>query len=144
LWKATKEIHHKVEGREEKGREAGTVSFRQVILQIMIIDMVFSLDSVITAVGMADQISVMVLAVLISVGLMMMAAKPISEFVDAHPTVKMLALSFLLLIGVNLMAEAGGLHIPKGYTYFAMAFSLMVEMLNLRMARKGKESSQSH
>ncbi len=136
LWKATKEIHHKVEGHAEAERAVQSVTFQQVIFQIMLIDVVFSLDSVITAVGMADQISVMVLAVLISVGLMMIAARPISEFVDAHPTVKMLALSFLLLIGVNLMAEAGGLHIPKGYTYFAMAFSLMVEMLNLRMKKR--------
>ncbi len=137
LWKATKEIHHKIEGIEDSRTEATADSFASVIGQIMIIDIVFSLDSVITAVGMADQISVMVLAVMISVALMMIAARTISEFVDQHPTVKMLALSFLLLIGVNLIAEAGGLHIPKGYTYFAMAFSLLVETLNLR-ARRGK------
>jgi predicted tellurium resistance membrane protein TerC len=136
IWKATKEIHHKIEGAQESQREAKAASFSSVIGQIMIIDIVFSLDSVITAVGMADQIPVMVLAVMISVVLMMLAAKGISVFVDAHPTVKMLALSFLLLIGVNLMAEAGGLHIPKGYTYFAMAFSLFVEMLNLRARQR--------
>jgi predicted tellurium resistance membrane protein TerC len=135
IWKATKEIHHKIEGQAEaeKGRKVHT--FAGVVGQIMVIDIIFSLDSVITAVGMADQISVMVLAVMISVAMMMIAARSISEFVDAHPTVKMLALSFLLLIGVNLMAEAGGLHIPKGYTYFAMAFSLFVEVLNLRTKR---------
>jgi predicted tellurium resistance membrane protein TerC len=137
LWKATKEIHHKIEGQEESQSAAEVQSFAGVIGQIMVIDIIFSLDSVITAVGMADQISVMVLAVMISVGLMMLAAAPISEFVEQHPTVKMLALSFLLLIGVNLIAEAGGLHIPKGYTYFAMAFSLLVEVLNLR-ARKAR------
>lgn len=137
LWKATKEIHHKIEGQEESQNAAEVQSFAGVIGQIMVIDIIFSLDSVITAVGMADQISVMVLAVMISVALMMLAAGPISAFVDKHPTVKMLALSFLLLIGVNLIAEAGGLHIPKGYTYFAMAFSLLVEVLNLR-ARKAR------
>lgn len=142
LWKATKEIHHKIEGQAEEERSAKAQSFLGVIGQIMVIDIIFSLDSVITAVGMADQISVMVLAVMISVALMMLAAAPISRFVDAHPTVKMLALSFLLLIGVNLIAEAGGLHIPKGYTYFAMAFSLFVEMLNLR-AKRSSGSTQA-
>lgn len=135
IWKATKEIHHKIEGTEDSQHASEAQSFAGVIGQIMVIDIIFSLDSVITAVGMADQISVMVLAVMISVAMMMLAAKPISDFVDAHPTVKMLALSFLLLIGVNLIAEAGGLHIPKGYTYFAMAFSLFVEVLNLRTKR---------
>lgn len=142
LWKATKEIHHKIEGQAEAEHAAKAQSFLGVIGQIMVIDIIFSLDSVITAVGMADQISVMVLAVMISVALMMLAAAPISRFVDAHPTVKMLALSFLLLIGVNLIAEAGGLHIPKGYTYFAMAFSLFVEMLNLR-AKRSTGSTQA-
>ncbi len=135
IWKATKEIHHKIEGQVESERNGKAQTFGGVVGQIMVIDIIFSLDSVITAVGMADQISVMVLAVMISVAMMMIAARPISEFVDKHPTVKMLALSFLLLIGVNLMAEAGGLHIPKGYTYFAMAFSLFVEVLNLRAKR---------
>lgn len=138
IWKATKEIHHKIEGVEDAQAERNVQSFAGVIGQIMVIDIVFSLDSVITAVGMADQISVMVLAVMISVALMMVAARPISDFVDKHQTVKMLALSFLLLIGVNLIAEAGGLHIPKGYTYFAMAFSLFVETLNLRAKRAAK------
>lgn len=136
IWKATKEIHHRIEGAEESERSVKVESFRQVILQIMVLDIVFSLDSVITAVGMADQIPVMVIAVMLSVGVMMLAAKSISEFVENHPSIKMLALSFLLLIGVNLMAEAGGIHIPKGYTYFAMAFSLFVEVLNLRSSRK--------
>jgi predicted tellurium resistance membrane protein TerC len=104
----------------------------------MILDIVFSLDSVITAVGMADDIPVMVLAVMISVGVMLLAARTIGEFVENHPSIKMLALSFLLLIGVNLIAEAGGWHIPKGYTYFAMAFSLFVEILNLRSTRRAQ------
>ncbi len=143
VWKATKEIHHKIEGQAEEVRKVQASSFASVIGQIMVVDVVFSLDSVITAVGMADRISIMVTAVMISVGLMMLAARTISEFVDSRPTVKMLALSFLLLIGVNLMAEAGGFHIPKGYTYFAMAFSLLVEMLNLRSGARGP-SNQEH
>ena len=137
MWKSTNEIHQKVEGDEHGGREAGEVTFAGVIGQIMILDIVFSLDSVITAVGMADRLSIMALAVVISVGIMMLAAGSVSEFVEKHPTVKMLALAFLLMIGLSLVAEGWGFHIPKGYIYFAMAFSVLVEMLNLRVAKKG-------
>ena len=135
--KATYEIHGKLEGEEEHGT-AGKVmpSLKAVVLQIMIIDIIFSLDSVITAVGMVPQISIMVAANVIALGIMLMAAGPISAFVDRHPTVKMLALSFLVLIGTNLVAEGLGHHIPKGYTYFAMGFSVLVEMLNLRLRKK--------
>jgi predicted tellurium resistance membrane protein TerC len=135
LAKATHEIHNKLEGEEEhaRGRRAATVG--AVLFQIMLLDIVFSLDSVITAVGMADEISIMVIAVMIAVGFMMVFSGGISAFVNRHPTVKMLALAFLVLIGVNLLAEAFHQHIPKGYTYFAMAFSVMVEMLNLRLRK---------
>lgn len=135
LWKATTEIHHRLEGESEShGNGAKVATFGAVIVQILILDVVFSLDSVITAVGMADQLWVMVTAVVIAVGVMMLGATPISNFVEAHPTVKMLALSFLLLIGVSLVAEGVGQHIPKGYIYFAMAFSVLVEVLNLRVS----------
>jgi predicted tellurium resistance membrane protein TerC len=132
LWKATKEIHHKLEGAEEGGMAAKAAGLAGVLVQIALIDIVFSLDSVITAVGMADHLSVMALAVVISVGVMMLAAGPISSFVSKHPSIKMLALSFLILIGTALIAEGFHVKIPKGYIYFAMAFSLGVEMLNLR------------
>jgi len=138
IWKSTKEIHHKVEGEQESQHNVGEVTFASVIGQIMLLDIVFSLDSVITAVGMADHISIMVLAVLISVGIMMLAAGSVSEFVERHPTVKMLALAFLLMIGISLIAEGWTLHIPKGYIYFAMAFSILVEMLNIRASNKAK------
>ena len=136
MGKATHEIHEKLEGEEGGRTNAKVASFASVITQIMILDIVFSLDSVITAVGMADHIGVMVLAVLIAVGVMMLAARPVAEFVERHPTVKMLALSFLILIGVALVAEGFDRHIPKGYIYFAMGFSVFVELLNLR-TRKG-------
>jgi predicted tellurium resistance membrane protein TerC len=138
LFKATREIHDKLEGEEGhvKARVAPTMA--AVITQIMLLDIVFSLDSVITAVGMADELSIMVTAVVVAVAIMMFAAGPVSAFVDAHPTVKVLALSFLLLIGFSLVAEGFGVHIPKGYVYFAMGFSVFVEMVNLRMASKGK------
>jgi len=136
MWKATKEIHHKVEGDEEDAREVGRVTFASVIGQIMILDIVFSLDSVITAVGMADHLTIMVIAVVISVGIMMLAAGRVSDFVEKHPTVKMLALAFLLMIGISLVAEGWSLHIPKGYIYFAMAFSVLVEMLNIKAKKK--------
>jgi predicted tellurium resistance membrane protein TerC len=138
LFKATREIHDKLEGEEGhvNARVAPTLS--AVITQIMLLDIVFSLDSVITAVGMADDLAVMVAAVVIAVAIMMFAAGPVSNFVEAHPTVKVLALSFLLLIGVSLIADGFGAHIPKGYIYFAMGFSVFVEMINLRMAKKGK------
>jgi len=131
--KSTHEIHDKLEGTEATGGAAVVASFGVVIAQIGLLDIVFSLDSVITAVGMAEDLAVMILAVMIAVGVMLASAHGISEFVERHPTVKMLALSFLLLIGVSLMAEGLDQHIPKGYIYFAMAFSLFVELLNLRI-----------
>jgi predicted tellurium resistance membrane protein TerC len=130
--KATYEIHDKLEGAERVARAVGA-SFAGVIVQIMLLDVVFSLDSVITAVGMVDDLAVMVLAVVVAVAFMMWFAEPVSSFVHRHPTIKMLALAFLLLIGVMLVAEGLHQHIPKGYIYFAMAFSLGVEMLNLRL-----------
>ena len=133
--KATHEIHNKLEGAEGESNSKVGSSFTGVIIQIMVIDIVFSLDSVITAVGMVQDISIMVIAVVISVGFMLFFSGAISDFVQRHPTVKMLALAFLILIGVNLVAEGFGQHIPKGYTYFAMAFSVLVEMLNLRLRR---------
>jgi predicted tellurium resistance membrane protein TerC len=137
LAKSTHEIHERLEGEEGETSARVAPSLGSVLIQIMLLDIVFSLDSVITAVGMVDQLAVMVTAVIVAVGFMMLFAGSISEFVDRHPTVKMLALSFLILIGVSLIAESFGQHIPKGYIYFAMAFSVLVEMLNLR-ARKGK------
>jgi predicted tellurium resistance membrane protein TerC len=136
VWKSTKEIHQLTEG--EEGHAAGAVknAFAAVILQIIVIDMVFSLDSIITAVGMVDNVSVMIAAVVASVGLMMLFARGIGEFVSAHPSIKMLALSFLLVVGVMLMAEGFDHKVPKGYIYFAMAFSVAVEMLNIRMRKK--------
>ena len=141
LWKSVHEIHNSLEGEEgeESAAEVARAGFAAVILQIAIIDIVFSLDSVITAVGMVDEIAIMVLAIVASVVVMMFAAKPIGEFVDRHPTVKMLALSFLILVGVALIAEGWDYHIPKGYIYFAMAFSVGVEMLNIR-ARARREA----
>jgi predicted tellurium resistance membrane protein TerC len=139
LWKAVREIHNSLEG-EEDGHAAGAAraTFAGVLVQIAIIDIIFSLDSVITAVGMADDIEVMVIAVVVAVGVMMFAAKAIGEFVDRHPTVKMLALSFLILVGFALVAEGFHFHVPKGYIYFAMAFSVAVEMLNLRVRARAR------
>jgi predicted tellurium resistance membrane protein TerC len=134
--KSTHEIHDKLEGEEGHGNARVAASFTSVIIQILLLDIVFSLDSVITAVGMAEDVAVMILAVVIAVGVMLISAGPISEFVERHPTVKMLALSFLLLIGVSLIAEGFEQHIPKGYIYFAMGFSIFVEMINLRVRRK--------
>ncbi len=136
LGKATFEIHDKLEGEEGHASKKVAASFGGVIVQIMLLDVVFSLDSVITAVGMVDEVAVMIVAVVIAVGVMMLAAGPISSFVETHPTLKILALSFLLLIGVNLVAEGLDQHIPKGYIYFAMGFSVFVEFLNLRMRAK--------
>ncbi len=136
LGKSTYEIHDKLEGEEGHASKKVPASFTSVIIQIMLLDLVFSLDSVITAVGMVEQLWVMVTAVIIAVGIMMISAEPISAFVHRHPTVKMLALSFLLLIGVSLMAEGFDHHIPKGYIYFAMGFSVFVEMINLRLRKK--------
>lgn len=137
LAKAVMEIHNALEGESEhESDRAGHAGFLGVLVQIAILDIVFSLDSVITAVGMVDQVAVMVLAIVIAVGVMMFAAKPIGDFVDDHPTVKMLALSFLILVGVALIGEGFAMHIPKGYIYFAMAFSVAVEMLNLKLRRR--------
>ena len=136
LFKSTHEIHAHVEGPEDHAEGRQAVSFGGVLVQIALLDIVFSLDSVITAVGMVDEVSVMVAAVVISVLIMIVAAGPISAFVNRHPTVKILALSFLLLIGLSLLLEGFDFHIPKGYIYFAMAFSVGVEMLNLRVRRK--------
>ncbi|HEY7564859.1 MAG TPA: TerC family protein [Acidimicrobiia bacterium] len=133
LGKATFEIHEKLEGQETHGTVAAAARFSAVIIQILLLDIVFSLDSVITAVGMSDRIGVMITAVVIAVMVMLFLARPISDFVNRHPTVKMLALSFLLLIGMSLVAEGWELHIPKGYIYFAMGFSVFVEFLNLRL-----------
>jgi len=138
LGKATLEIHERLEGEEGHGSASVTASFAAVIAQIMLLDVVFSLDSVITAVGMAEDLSVMVVAVVLAVGIMMVSAEPISAFVNRHPTVKVLALSFLLLIGVSLVGDGLGMHIPKGYIYFAMGFSVFVEMINLRVRRTTK------
>ncbi len=137
--KATYEIHHKLEGEDKPAstRQRATTTMAAVIAQIMVIDIVFSIDSVITAIGMVDQISIMVIANIIALTFMLVAVNPISNFVDRHPTVKMLALSFLVLIGTNLVAEGFGQHIPKGYTYFAMAFSVLIEMLNIKMRSSG-------
>lgn len=139
IYKSTHEIHQKLEGAEEGGIKGKVHSFTGIIIQILILDIVFSLDSVITAVGMADHIEIMIAAVIIAVGIMMVSAGAISNFVNKHPTVKMLALSFLLLIGVSLLAEGLDQHIPKGYIYFAMAFSVLVEMLNLKMKGKSQK-----
>ncbi|GAA4926463.1 TerC family protein [Mucilaginibacter defluvii] len=141
IYKSTHEIHGKIEGDDDDTGNVKGHSFWGTIFQIMILDIVFSLDSVITAVGMADHVEIMIAAVVIAVGIMMWASGSVANFVNKHPTVKMLALSFLLLIGVSLLAEALEQHIPKGYIYFAMAFSVMVEMLNLKVKSKstGKE-----
>jgi predicted tellurium resistance membrane protein TerC len=136
LGKSTFEIHDKLEGDEGHASGRVAASFMSVIVQIMLLDIVFSLDSVITAIGMVDELWVMITAVIVSVGIMMVAAEPISAFVHKHPTVKMLALSFLLLIGLSLILEGAGQHIPKGYIYFAMGFSVFVEMINLRLKKK--------
>jgi len=135
LAKATMEIHERLEGEEGHSSARVRPSFAAVITQIVLLDIVFSLDSVITAVGMADEIIIMVIAVILAVGVMMFSAGPISSFVNRHPTVKVLALSFLLLIGVSLVGEGLGMHIPKGYIYFAMGFSVLVELINQRVRR---------
>jgi predicted tellurium resistance membrane protein TerC len=136
--KSTHEIHEKLEGAEGHGTTRPTASFTSVILQILILDVVFSLDSVITAVGMADDVSIMIAAVVVAVVVMLLSAGTISGFVERHPTVKMLALSFLLLIGASLVAEGAGQHIPKGYIYFAMGFSIFVEGINIRVRSKAQ------
>jgi predicted tellurium resistance membrane protein TerC len=140
LWKSTTEIHERLEGAAEAAREAGRKAntMASVLTQIALLDIVFSLDSVITAVGMAKEVAIMIAAIVIAVGIMMWASGPLGDFVERHPTIKMLALSFLLLIGMALVAEGLHQHIPKGYIYFAMGFSVFVEMLNLRARKAGK------
>jgi predicted tellurium resistance membrane protein TerC len=136
LVKATLEIHNAMEGVEETTEHRAMASMSAILIQIAILDIVFSLDSVITAVGLVEWVSVMVIAIMVAVLVMMLAAKPINEFIDGHPTVKMLALSFLVLVGVALIGEGLDMHIPRGYIYFAMAFSFVVEMLNIRLRKK--------
>ena len=145
VWKSTHEIHHKLEGAEES-HKGGKVkaAFSSIIIQIVLLDIVFSLDSVITAVGMVDNIPVMMAAVIVAVIFMMFFAGPISGFVERHPTVKMLALSFLLLIGVTLIADGFGQHISKGYIYFAMGFSVLVEVLNIKIRKAPAEPVRLH
>ncbi|MDX1945774.1 MAG: TerC family protein [Pirellulaceae bacterium] len=143
LWSSVKEIHHKIEGHHDDHAAPARVTFRGVILQIAVLDIIFSLDSVITAVGMAESIEVMIAAVIIAVGVMLVFAGTVSTFVERHPTVKMLALSFLLLIGVMLVAEGIGTHFSKGYVYFAMAFALGVEVLNLRAQAKAARKQKA-
>ncbi len=133
LWKSTHEIHDKLEGKEGQASAKVAANFASVIIQIMLLDMVFSLDSVITAVGMVDELAIMIIAVIVAAGVMIFTAGPLGEFVEKHPTIKILALSFLLLIGFTLIVEGLHQHIPKGYVYFAMGFSVFVEMLNLRV-----------
>jgi predicted tellurium resistance membrane protein TerC len=144
IWKSTGEIHQSLEGSEEHGPSALKATFASVILQIMVVDLVFSLDSIITAVGMVDDVKVMIAAVVASVALMMLFAGPIGRFVSDHPTIKMLALAFLVVVGVVLVAEGFDHHVPKGYVYFAMAFSLGVEMLNIRMRKRSAKPVQLH
>ena len=144
IWKSTSEIHQSMEGEEEHAASAVKATFASVILQIMVIDLVFSLDSIITAVGMVDDVRIMIAAVIASVGLMMVFAGPIGRFVSDHPTIKMLALAFLVVVGVVLVAEGFGQHVPKGYVYFGMAFSLGVEMLNIRMRKSSKKPVKLH
>jgi predicted tellurium resistance membrane protein TerC len=136
LWKSVREIHDKLEGVEGHASSKVYASFSSVIIQIMLLDIVFSLDSVITAVGMANELMIMIIAVIAAAGVMIFASGPIGHFVEEHPTIKMLALSFLLLIGFTLIVEGLHQHIPKGYIYFAMGFSMLVEMLNLRVRAK--------
>ena len=148
IYKSTSEIHQSLEGAEGHGEGAVgakvKATFAAIILQIMIIDLVFSLDSIITAVGMVDDLRVMIAAVVVSVVLMMLFARPIGNFVSDHPTIKMLALSFLVVVGVVLVAEGFGHHVPKGYVYFGMAFSLAVEMLNIRLRKKSGHKVHVH
>jgi predicted tellurium resistance membrane protein TerC len=144
MGKATMEIHQKLEGVEGHSSAKVKATFWNVILQVMLLDMVFSLDSVITAVGMVDHVAVMIAAVIVAAGGMILSADALSNFVDGHPTVKMLALSFLLLIGFTLIVESLHQHIPKGYIYFAMGFSVLVEMLNLRLRKTDREPIKLH
>ena len=144
LAKATHEIHSSLEGAVEAAYQPVAAGVGPVLIQIALLDVVFSLDSVITAVGLAQHVSIMAVAIMSAVGVMLFAAKPIGDFVEAHPTIKILALSFLILVGVTLMVEGFDVHVPKGYIYFAMAFSVGVEMLNLRMRKKQAEPVRLH
>jgi predicted tellurium resistance membrane protein TerC len=144
LWTSTGEIHQSLEGVEGEASSAVKATFAAVIVQIMLVDLVFSLDSIITAVGMVDDVRIMIVAVVLSVGMMMLFAAPIGRFVSDHPTIKMLALSFLVVVGVVLIAEGFDHHVPKGYVYFAMAFSVMVEMLNIRMRKRAARPAHLH
>lgn len=144
IWKSTGEVHQLLEGEEGSESHKVASSFAGVIAQIMVIDLVFSLDSIITAVGMVSEVGVMIAAVVASVGLMMLFASAIGRFVSHHPTIKMLALSFLVVVGVVLIADGFGHHVPKGYIYFAMAFSVSVEMLNIRLRKKGVKPVNLH
>jgi predicted tellurium resistance membrane protein TerC len=144
IWKATGEIHQSLEGEEGHASSAVQATFTAVILQIMVVDIVFSLDSIITAVGMVDRVEIMIAAVIASVGLMMLFAGAIGRFVSSHPSIKMLALSFLVVVGVVLIAEGFDHHVPKGYVYFAMAFSVCVEMLNIHMRKRSAKPAVLH
>ena len=144
IWKSTGEVHQLLEGEEGEASRSVPSSFAAVIGQIMVIDLVFSLDSIITAVGMVSEVAVMIAAVVASVGMMMMFATAIGRFVSEHPTIKMLALSFLVVVGVVLIADGFGHHVPKGYIYFAMAFSVAVEMLNIRLRKKTAKPVNLH
>jgi len=144
LFKATHEIHNSLEGTEDQGAAVVAASLGMVLTQIAVLDIVFSLDSVITAVGLVEHVSIMAIAIVLAVLVMLVAAKPIGDFVDEHPTIKILALSFLILVGVTLMVEGFDVHVPKGYIYFAMAFSVAVEMLNIRMRRLRVEPVKLH
>jgi len=144
LWKSTMEIHESLEGEGEARTAKAVAGFAAILVQIAVLDIVFSLDSVITAVGLANDVPVMILAIVTAVIVMMFSSKSIGEFVDRHPTIKVLALSFLVMIGVTLIAEGFAFHIPKGYIYFAMAFSVSVEMLNIKMRRKTAQPVKLH
>lgn len=144
LAKSTLEIHHSLEGTEEGGPAVDAATLGMALVQIALLDIVFSLDSVITAVGLVEQVSIMAISIILAVIVMLMAAKSIGDFVDAHPTIKILALSFLILVGVTLIVEGFDVHVPKGYIYFAMAFSVAVEMLNIRMRRKRASPVKLH
>ena len=144
LAKSTQEIHQSLEGSEETKKGSSSGGFAFTMLQIAVIDIIFSLDSVITAVGLAKNVAVMIIAIIISIGIMMAASKSIGDFVEEHPTIKMLALSFLILVGVTLLTESIGYEIPKGYIYFSMAFSVSVEMLNIRLRKKTAKPLHLH
>ena len=143
LWKSVHEIHNSLEGAAEEHHAPPRATFSSVLVQIALIDIVFSLDSVITAVGLVDQVGVMITAIVVAVLVMMFAARTIGEFVDRHPTLKMLALAFLIIVGMALLADGFGFHVPRGYIYFAMAFSVAVEMLNIRLRQRMAERSRS-